>query len=254
MDLGPNQAAKTLAGKTALITGAARRLGLHLALSLAKQGVNIVVHYHNSASQAEQLRAQIEAMGLRSWAIKADLRDPDQAESLFSNALGLAGQIDILINNASCWPKDTIWDLAQGQLAECMQVHVLGPIILSRQMARQARDGQILNILDTRITDYDRQHASYHLAKRGMLTLTMMLAMELAPRIVVNAIAPGLILPPEGKGQDYLQALAHTNPMDRIGQPKDVVDAALFLLTSSFITGQVIYVDGGFHMRHQFYG
>lgn len=254
MDLTPNQAGTTLAGKTALITGAARRLGLHLALGLAQQGVNIVIHYHNSASQAEQLRQQIEALGVRSWAIRADLRDPDQAESLFSTALGRAGQIDILINNASCWPKDTIWDLAQGQLADCMQVHVMGPVVLSRQMAMQARCGQILNILDTRITDYDREHACYHLAKRGMLTLTMMLAVEFAPTIAVNAIAPGLILPPEGKGQDYLQALAHTNPMNRVGQPKDVVDAALFLLASNFITGQVIYVDGGFHLRHQLYG
>jgi len=245
--------ARTLAGKTAIVTGGARRLGRQIALGLAREGVNLIIHYCHSATQATELAGQVQQMGVKVWPIQADLSDPVQADGLASKAIETAGAIDILINNASYWPQDTIWDMTAKQLQTCMDVHVMAPIILAKALARQERAGHIINILDTRITDYDRRHISYHLAKRTLLAVTRILALELAPRIAVNAIAPGLILPPDGHGPEYLAKLADTNPMNRYGDPQDVVDALLFLLNSRFITGQVIYVDGGFHMRHQLY-
>ena len=110
-----------------------------------------------------------------------------------------------------------------------------------------------MNLLDARVTAYDRQHASYHVSKRVLLTLTRMLAMELAPRIAVNAVAPGLILPPKGQDESYLQKLLDSNPLHRHGDPSDVTDAILFLVTSRFITGQILYVDGGYHMKGHLY-
>ncbi len=103
------------------------------------------------------------------------------------------------------------------------------------------------------MTVYDKEHASYHISKRVLVTLTRMLALELAPKIAVNAIAPGLILPPVGEDETYLRRWAHANPLNRWGEPKDIVDAMLFLLGSRFITGQILYIDGGYHMKGHMY-
>jgi hypothetical protein len=119
---------------------------------------------------------------------------------------------------------------------------------LCREFAKQVRGGAIVNFLDTRVLDYDREHMSYHLSKRALFTLTRAMALEFAPAIRVNAVAPGLVLPPAGKDQSYLDALVHTNPLQAHGSVEDVAAAVLFLVTSPFVTGQVIYVDGGRHM------
>ncbi|NQV31372.1 MAG: SDR family oxidoreductase, partial [Phycisphaeraceae bacterium] len=130
------------------------------------------------------------------------------------------------------------------------------PLALSRAFAAQGQltSGHIINMLDSRVQDYYKLHVPYHLSKRSLLALTRMLAIELAPGVAVNAVAPGLILAPEGKGDEYLQALAHTNPLNRSGGPQDICEAVLFLLRSEFITGQIIYVDGGRHMKGHMYG
>jgi hypothetical protein len=109
-------------------------------------------------------------------------------------------------------------------------------------------------MLDTRAFDHDPRHFAYHLSKRTLFSLTRIMAAEFAPKIQVNAIASGLILPPEGKDESYLASLAHTNPMQRYGGPRDITEAVLFLLRSTFITGQVIHVDGGRHLKGAFYG
>jgi NAD(P)-dependent dehydrogenase (short-subunit alcohol dehydrogenase family) len=124
---------------------------------------------------------------------------------------------------------------------------------LSRRLAAQKRAGSIVNLLDARMLDYDRQHLSYHLSKRALWDLTRIGAIEFAPLIRVNAVAPGLVLPPTGKDTEYLEKLKHTNLLNRYGSPEDVARAVLFLIESPFITGQVIFVDGGRHMRGRVY-
>ena len=242
-----------LRGKTALVTGAAKRLGRAIGLALARHGASVVIHYHHSADEAASLLKDVEALGVTGWLVQADLADPGQVELLFDRAVGLAGPIDILINNASSWPKETIWQVSDQSLHTAMQVHALAPLVLSRGLARQNRPGHIINMLDARVTGCDKDHAAYLLSKRALLTLTSMLALELAPAVAVNAIAPGLILPPAGQDETYLQRLAHTNPMNRCGGPEDVTEAVLFLLSSRFVTGQVLYIDGGFHMKGHLY-
>jgi len=243
----------TLAGRTALVTGAARRLGRAIALALAQQGVRVVVHYNRSADEAVSTCDQIRRLGVSAWHVQADLADIGQAETLFERAVGKAGPIDILINSASTFEKETIWETSAESLEVNLRLHATAPLILARALAGQNRGGAIVNMLDTRVTVYDRHHAAYHISKRALLTLTRMLAIELAPAVAVNAVAPGLILPPAGQDESYLKELAHCNPLNRYGDPEQVADAVLFLLRSRFITGQVIYVDGGYHMKGHMY-
>lgn len=248
-----DESGTTLAGRTALVTGAARRLGRAIAMALAQQGVHVVVHYNHSADEAASTCEEIRRLGVSAWHVQADLGDTAQAATLFERVVDKAGPIDILINNASTFEKETIWETSAESLEANLRLHATAPLILARALAGQNRGGAIVNMLDTRLTVYDREHAAYHISKRVLLTLTRMLAIELAPAVAVNAVAPGLILPPAGQDESYLKKLAHCNPLNRYGAPGQVADAVLFLLRSRFITGQVIYVDGGYHMKGHMY-
>jgi NAD(P)-dependent dehydrogenase (short-subunit alcohol dehydrogenase family) len=239
----------SLKGKTAFVTGAAKRLGRAVALALAGQGCNVVVHYNRSSPEVDSLCDEIQQAGVSVWPVQCDFSNPTEVEAVFQTVVSQAGPVDILINNASIFNAETFQQTTSQSICDNMQIHAIAPLILARAMARQGRLGHVVNMLDTRVTVYDRMHVSYHLSKRVLLTLTRMLALELAPDIAVNAVAPGLILPPEGEDESYLQKLSSTNPLHRHGDPSDVVEAILFLLRSRFITGQVIYVDGGYHIK-----
>ena len=243
-----------LAGKTALVTGAAKRLGAATALALARQGANLILHYNTSAQHAAELARQVRVLGVNAWTLSANLADPHAAASLFPRAVDQAGPIDFLINNAAVFPENGLQDLTPDGLHGNINVNALAPLLIARCFAAQRRPGAIVNFLDARIVDADERHATYHLSKRMLFTLTRMMALEFAPAVRVNAVAPGLILPPEGEDERYLERLASTNPLGRFGSPEDVAEAVLFLLRSDFITGQVIFIDGGRHLRGNMYG
>lgn len=237
-----------LAGQTALVTGAAHRIGRAVALALAERAINVVVHYRHSAEAAEELADHLRHKGTRAWAFGADLTEPGGADDLWSQTVSAAGPIDILVNSASVFEPDTLWDCTAETLWYNTRLHAWAPLVLSRALAQQTGPAQIVNLLDARLGGYDPKHVSYQLSKQMLFSLTRMLAVELAPRIRVNAVAPGLILPPPGRDEAYLQELAHTNPLQRHGDTEDVTDAVLYLIGASFVTGQVIYVDGGRHL------
>ena len=243
-----------LTEKTALITGAGRRLGSFITRSCAAHGMNVVIHYRTAANEAEELAAEVRGMGLSAATIQADLADPTETSELIGRAVELAGPLDALINSASVFPESRLLDFSCGELEDSVRVNAFSPLVLSRAFAAQRRQGCIVNLLDSRIVDYDAKHAAYHLSKRMLFSITRMLAVELAPEVRVNAVAPGLVLPPIDGDESYLERLKHTNPLLRYGQGKDVAEAALFLLGSDFVTGQVIFVDGGRHMKGSFYG
>lgn len=245
---------KTLEGKTALVTGGAKRIGRAVGRALAAEGVNVVVHYHESASAAEELAAELQTGGAQAWTIHAGLEDSAQAEGLMARVIDVAGPVDVLINNASVFTESRLADLDPGGLHANINVNALAPALIARGFAAQGRKGAVVNLLDCRIDDYDKDHVAYHLSKRMLFALTRMMAVEYAPGIRVNAVAPGLILPPEGKDESSLASLASTNPLNRYGSPDDVTRAVFFLLRSPFVTGQVIYVDGGRHMTGAMYG
>ena len=242
-----------LDGRTALVTGGGRRVGAAVAVGLAERGADVVVHYHSSAAEAGAVVERISATGRRAWAVAGDLLADGGAAELFERAVAVAGPIDILINSASVYDEDTLWDVSGQSLQRNMQIHAMAPLELARALAGQCESGHVINMLDTRMSVYDHKHASYHISKRTLATLTRMLAVELAPGVVVNAVAPGAVLAPEGEGEDYLARVARGNVLGRCGYCGDIVDAVLFLLGSSFITGQIIYVDGGAHMKGRMY-
>ena len=245
-----------LKGRTALVTGAARRIGRGVALALAEAGADVVVHYRGSGDEAEATASLIRQAGPRAWCVQADLADGDQAGELLAHAAETAsGPVDILVNSASAFTADTVMDFTPQSLLASVQLHAMAPLALARAFAAQRIPaGDIVNFLDGRMEDYDRRHVSYHLGKRMLWTITRMLAMELAPAIKVNAVAPGLILPPEGRDEQYLAGLAYTNPLNRVGSVAGVAAAVRMLVESDFITGQVIYIDGGRHIRGCVYG
>ncbi|MCC6694245.1 MAG: SDR family oxidoreductase [Candidatus Hydrogenedentes bacterium] len=243
-----------LNGKTALITGGAKRLGRAFANALAAEGANVVIHYNRSVREAESLAEELAGTGVRAWAIQANLANFDEAASLPARAQDVAGPIDFIINSASIFPESTLRDVTPEAIHTNLDINALSPFLIGRAFAELGRPGAIVNMLDCMIADYDRKHIAYHLSKQALFSLTRMMAVEFAPLVRVNAIAPGLVLPPAGKDESYLAGLASTNPLNRYGSAGDVAAAAVFLLKSTFITGQVIYVDGGRNLRGAMYG
>lgn len=246
--------AASLRGQTALITGAAKRIGRATALALAEAGAHIVVHYHTAQAEADVLAEALRGLGVQAWTISADLAQPAEAAALIERAFSLAGQVDILVNNASIFPTGTLANISFADLQQNVAVNAWSPFVLSRAFAGRVTQGKIINLLDTRITGYDWTHVGYILSKHLLAVLTRMQALEYAPRLTVNAVAPGLILPPPGQSEDYLQKLIHTVPLGMHGEAEDIAEAILFLLQSDFITGQVLYVDGGRHLKEGFGG
>ncbi len=238
-----------LSGQTALVTGAARRLGREVSLALAERGVNIVVHYRHSQREAERLCRKLESRKVKAWPIPANFEGADETETLIERARAAAGRLDILVNSASTFPVGTLADMKFSELMTCVRVNAWTPFILSRDFARRAGRGKIVNLLDTRLDGSDPRHAAYILSKQMLHDLTLMTAAELGPSFTVNAVAPGLILPPPGKDEGYLRALARSVPLARHGAPADVAQAVIYLLEADYVTGQVIYVDGGRHVK-----
>jgi hypothetical protein len=243
-----------LTGKTALVTGAAKRLGRATALGLARRGVRIVAHYGRSEAEARSLADEVNALGVECVVVQGDLAKPESAGDLFEQACDAAGPVDILVNNASEFPESRLDTFSVADMHRNADINALAPAMLVRAMAARKRPGHVINLLDCRIVDYDETHVAYHLSKRMLYALTRMMAVEYAPRLHVNAVAPGLVLPPEGKDASYLAERAHTNPLEAHGDADDITRTVLFLLDSPFITGQVVFVDGGRHLLGNFYG
>jgi len=241
-----------LQDRTALVTGAAVRIGRAIALALARQGANVIVHYRSSGDEAEATCAELAALSVRAWPLQADLASPDQAAGLIPRSAEVAGPVHALVNSASIFGPSTLADMTLEQVQQNLTVNAWAPLALVRALAAQEIDeGRIVNLLDTRVQGLDLDHAAYILSKHALLQLTRMAALELAPRITVNAVAPGLILPPPGEDESYLDALAGSLPLQRHGSAEDVADAVTYLLQAGFVTGQVIFVDGGRHVREE---
>jgi len=253
--LGENVAhGNSLEGKNALVTGGAKRLGRAIALRLAESGVRVAVHCKSSREEAQRLADEIKGRGGEAWCLGADLSMPGAAEKLFDDAVALCGRIDFLVNNASIFPAQGLSALDESTLLENVRINSLAPFALTKAMHAQGVEGAVVNMLDTRILDFDAAHVPYHLSKRLLFELTKISALEFAPLLRVNAVAPGLILPPPGKDESYLQNLADNLPLKRVGTGEEVAHAAVLLLSMAFTTGQVVYVDGGRHLTSQLYG
>lgn len=224
-----------LEGKRALVTGGAVRIGKAITEALQQAGVEVVVHYRNSAADANELSP---------FAVQADLESPESCASLIKQV----GPVDILINNASLFTKDSLSNTSSERTQREFQVNLFAPMELMRTFAMQTGQGAIINLLDRRIRCNDITCAPYSITKKGLEQLTKLAALEYAPHLTVNAVAPGPVLPPPGSEADSARELAGQIPLVELPTPQQVAAAALFLLQAESITGQVIYVDGGQHL------
>jgi hypothetical protein len=238
----------SLRGETALVTGAGRRIGREIAVALAQEGVRILIHYNTSAAEAHQLQAHLDEIGAGSWLVKADLSHESECEGLIDRCVQVAGGLDILVNSASIFPAQTLKEASRDGLFTNIQLNAWAPFVLSRNFHDRVGRGNIINLLDSRIKGYDWMHVPYILSKHMLAVLTRMTALEYAPDIRVNGVAPGLILPPPDKDERYLDALTGSVPLKRHGHARDISSAVVFLLKSHFVTGQVVNVDGGRHL------
>jgi pteridine reductase len=247
-----NPKGDAIKGTTILVTGATSGLGRAVALALAHEGANVVVHYRHSKREAISLCKELAGMGVSAWPLKADFSNPRDIDTCIARANELAGPLDALVNNASVFPENTLATVGLTDIVECMQINAWAPLALSRAFAKAARrrGGAVVNLLDSRIYGYDWNHVAYILSKQALSLLTTMSAVEFAPNIRVNAVAPGLIAP-DHAAHARLSKLASSLPLKRPGTPRDVAGAVLFLLQSPFITGQTIYVDGGRKAREE---
>ena len=245
---------RNLSGRTALVTGAARRIGRQISLSLADSGCDVVLHYSRSESEALELKSEIERKGQRAWTVGQTFDAIDSADTLMASVKEKAGSVDILVNSASVFPSKLEVSPAVADFEPLLSVNALIPWRLSILFSMQTASGDIVNMLDSRISGHDIGRPVYYLSKQMLRHVTEQTALSLAPSIKVNAVAPGLALPPHGRGIDYFEKLKDEVPLKTYGSPGDVVDAVLFLIRSSFITGQIIYVDGGQHLTARTYG
>lgn len=240
--------AADLLGHRALVTGAARRLGRAISLALAQAGCDIVVHYRESSAEAHELAEEIRALGRRAWLLQGTLDNADDGARVFAAAQDMAGALSILVNNASLFPADDLSTLDESHAVQIIRANAFAPLALSSAFAAQGGDGTIVNLLDTTVREYDRTHFSYHLSKRILHTMTKDCALEFAPRVRVNAVAPGAVLAPAEKDDAYLAARGAETPLKAYGNATHIAEAVSFLVRATFITGQVIYVDGGRHL------
>ncbi len=243
-----------LKGKTALVTGAAKRIGKAIAGVLAQNHVNVIMHYCSSADKyVNGALADIKTPGIEAWKFQSDFSNIDNVDSLFEKIENTIGPVDILINNASVFSPSKLATLSFRELNNTLAINSIAPFRLSQHIVKQNREGSIINILDSCIKRYDMNHAAYQLSKSMLHQITEMMAVELAPQIRVNGIAPGIILPPEGKDETYIRELSRRNLLNRSGKLSDITDAVLFLLSNTFITGEVLFIDGGENLKGEPY-
>jgi NAD(P)-dependent dehydrogenase (short-subunit alcohol dehydrogenase family) len=238
-----------LKNQTVLVTGGAVRMGRAIAHRLASAGAHIVIHYRHSEEEAEALRSELESRyPVRAFTVQADLSGQDACDQLIENAVKEAGSLNVLINNAAVFNKDRIPDVTEKKVMDELWPNLLSPLFLIRRFAGQPGAAKVVNMLDRRITSDDTSCVPYLLSKQGLHSLTRLAALEYAPRIAVNGVAPGAILPPPGEGKGYLKEHAGPVPLERECTETEIADAVAFLLENDALTGQVLFIDGGQHL------
>ena len=237
-----------LSGRTALVTGAAQRVGRTIAMRLAERGARVAVHYGRSAAAATALVTALRAAGGAAEAFAAELADADAVTALGERVATQLGPVDVLVNNAAIYERTPLAELDARAWDRHLAVNLTAPYLLSLHLGRPMRErgaGKIVNIGDAGAMRPYRGYLPYAVSKAGVIALTQGLAKELAPAVQVNCVAPGPILPPSGaSAEDEARILAHT-PLGRFGGPDAVAEAVLYLIDADFVTGTTIIVDGG---------
>jgi pteridine reductase len=235
-----------LQGRVALVTGSAKRLGRAVAVRLAEEGADVVIHHRSSGAEAASAVAEIEKLGRRAVGIAADLNGVAEIKRLFDETAKYFGRLDILVNSAANFLPASIVSTTEQVWDSSLDTNLKAPFFCSQAAAPLLRrtSGTIINFADVGGILGWPGYISHSVSKAGIIMLTRVLAKELAPEVRVNAIAPGTITMP-GDPPEWEQDFIKRAPLKRSGTPSDIADTVLFLARSEFITGQVLVVDGG---------
>lgn len=238
-----------LKGKVALVTGSGIRLGRAIAKALAEEGCDLAMHYNGSAEEAASLRVELQSLGGTYELFQADLSEAGQIENLIESIYAQFSHLDILVNNAGSYPKGKGLETDLLMLQQVFSLNLFAQILLIKAYALhlpETASGKVVNISDSKVFKHGTDHFAYRLTKSAVNEMTMQFALELAPRITVNAVAPGIVMPLAGLEDMDMQPVAERRvPLKRIGSPEMIAENVIHLLKQDFITGQVIRVDGG---------
>ncbi|MGD8604111.1 MAG: SDR family oxidoreductase [Anaerolineales bacterium] len=238
-----------LDGRYALVTGSGHRVGRAIAMALAARGVNLVVHCYHSSQAAIETVEQAQSYGISAQAIQADLRSPSSIETMFARLDQTLPQLDILINSAAIMERTDFLSATPQDWDRSLDLNLKGTFFCLQQAARRMLDGGVIvnisDIIGLRPWPGFPIHA---ISKAGVEMLTKAAALELAPQIRVNAIAPGPVLKPEDMNPERWQEIASPSPLGRPGQPEDIARAVIYLIENEYVTGETLVVDGGFQL------
>ncbi len=236
--------------KTAFITGGSQRIGADIACHLAESGYHIALHYNSSLKAAQLLQEKIIQIGGSCDLFQADLRESDKVQEIIQKVESTCPSLSLLINNASLFMKDTLQNCDPQIFLSHFHLHLFAPIVLTKEFANRVQKGQVINIIDTKIHKIKSPFFSYLLSKKALAEFTKAAAEELAPRIRVNGIAPGYILPPNESNETTSERSPKTPrylpplelPTDRLPFIRTGID---YLIKNSFVTGEILKIDGG---------
>jgi NAD(P)-dependent dehydrogenase (short-subunit alcohol dehydrogenase family) len=243
--------------RVVLITGAARRIGRALALGFAAHGWDVAVHYGASRTEADELVAEIEALGRRTIALHADLANEAEVARLIPDCTAALGRPVCIVNNASRFDEDTARDVAYDKLLHMMSINVGAPLVLARMLhdatPDSAREDEtqrsvVINMLDQKLHNMNPDYLSYTLSKAALEAATVSLAQALAPKLRVVGLSPGLTLQSAEQTPASFAAAHRMTPLGRASRPEDLVAAALYLADAAGVTGTTLVVDGGQHL------
>jgi NAD(P)-dependent dehydrogenase (short-subunit alcohol dehydrogenase family) len=234
-----------------LVTGAAKRLGRAIALRLARDGYDVAIHYRSSRPEAEAVAAEIKALGRRTALVEGELSREADVATLVPRASAALGPLTALVNSASVFEDDRVETATRESWDKHIDTNLRAPLVLSQAFAKQlpaGANGGIVNIIDQQVMNLTPQFLSYTVSKAGLWTLTRTLAQALAPRIRVNAVAPGPSLKAERQSQANFDAHVKATLLQRPSSPEDIAGAVAYLMSAPAVTGQMIVVDSGQHL------
>ncbi|MEA5466137.1 SDR family oxidoreductase [Leptothoe sp. PORK10 BA2] len=231
--------------QTALVTGSGVRLGKAIAIALAKAGFDIALHYNSSQAKAKATQAEILALGVQCETFQQDLSQAEALDDFLQTVQAKMPTLAVLVNSASVYDSGEIADTSVAIFEQQFAVNLRAPFFLSRAFAKAVETGNIINICDNKIAFNQYEYAAYLLSKKTLAEFTKLAALEFAPHIRVNGVSPGVVMPAGSRSEDYINWRIQGIPVQRQGHTDNITQAIVSLIDNDFMTGQILFVDGG---------
>lgn len=236
---------KRMSKGTALVTGGAVRLGKVFSQSLAEAGYNLAIHYNSSSGEATATMEELRKIGVECEIFQFDFSQSNDVSELMSNVRARFPDLNVLVNSASVYDQANMMETSEAMLEKQFKVNLMTPYFLTKAFALQCKTGSVINIIDNKIAFNQYQYSAYLLSKKALAEMTKLAALELAPAVRVNGLAPGVVLPASVRTQEYIDWRIEGIPVKRQGNTNNIAQALHYLLDNNFMCGQILTVDGG---------